>query len=176
MSYKSCGPQAGSNFLLAVSPSSVLMQPYRFPHIMEGISWSQKRNSQFPNHLPSNGWELEDMSRCQSPREHRPLSPGSSGGCCCNDLRHDLVLGEHLQSSGCLGIGHGKVQEKPWLLKTIPESHWNALPEYTEPERSWVLYYFIHFYFLAGLFSWKFRTLKLSQAIRSKHAMRLPCG
>lgn len=67
-------------------------------------------------------------------------------------LRHDPVLGEHLQSGGCLEIGHGKVQEKPRLLKTIPESHWNALPEDTELERSWVLSYFIHFYFLAGLF------------------------
>lgn len=83
-------------------------------------------------------------------------------------LCHDPVLGEHLQHSGCLGIGHGKVQEKPRLLKTIPESHWNALPEYAEPERSWVLSYFIQFYFGAGHFSWKFRTLKLSQGISSK--------
>lgn len=51
-------------------------------------------------------------------------------------LHHDPVLREHLQSSGSLGIGHGKVHEKPRLLKTIPESHWNALPESTEPERS----------------------------------------
>lgn len=83
-------------------------------------------------------------------------------------LRCDPVLGKHLQSSGCLGIGHGKVHEKPRLLKTIPESHWNALPESAEPERSWVLSYFIHFYFGAGLFSWKFGTRKLSQGISPK--------
>lgn len=77
-------------------------------------------------------------------------------------LHQDPVLREHLQNSGCLEIGHGKVQEKPRLLKTIPEPHRDALPEYTEPKRSWVLSCFNHFYFLARLFHWKFRTLKLS--------------
>lgn len=92
-------------------------------------------------------------------------------------LHRDPVLGEHLQSSGCLEIGHGKVQEKPRLLKTIPEPHWNALPEYTEPERSWVLSYFIQFlFFWLDSFHWKFRTLQLSQGIRSKHARRLSRG
>lgn len=89
-------------------------------------------------------------------------------------LRCDQVLGEHLQSSGCLEIGHGKVQEKPRLLKTIPEPHWNALPEYTGPKRPRGLSYFIHSHFLAGLFCWKFRTLKLAQGIRSKNARGSP--
>lgn len=88
----------------------------------------------------------------------------------------DPILGKHLQNSGCLEIGHGKVQEKPRLLKTIPKPHWNALPEYTGPKRSRGLSYFIHSRFLAGLFCWKLRTLKLAQSTGSKHATWLPCG
>lgn len=153
------------------------MQPYCFPHIIERTSWSQRRNSQsFLISCPGTGgsWGTRGVAGAHVSSDLSALAVVVAA--VAMGLGHDPVLGEHLQSSGCLGIGHGKVQEKPRLLKTIPESHWNALPEYTELERSWVLCYFIHFYFLAGLFSWKFRMLKLSQTIRSKHATRLPCG
>lgn len=153
------------------------MQLYHFPHFMEGTSWSQRRISQnFPITCRGMGgcWRTWAIARAPASTDLSALATVVAA--VATGLRRDPALGEHLQTSGCLGIGHGKVQEKPRLLTTIPESHWNALPEYTEPKRSWVLCYFIHFYFLAGLFSWKCRTLKLSQAIRSKHATRLPCG
>lgn len=104
---------------------------------------------------------------------HVSSDPVALAAAVAEDLRGDPVLGEHLKGRGCLEIGHGKVQEKPRLLKTIPEPHWNALPEHTGPERSRGLSYLIHFHFLAGLFCWKFRKLKLSQGISSESATRL---
>ena len=44
---------------------------------------SEEKFTEFPNHLLRNGWVLEDVSLCQSPHDHRPFSPGNSGGCCC---------------------------------------------------------------------------------------------
>lgn len=84
-------------------------------------------------HLLGSGWDL-GKGCCQRPHEHWPLALGATVAAVEMGLCHDPVLREHLQICGCPGIGHGKIQEQPRLLTSIPESHWNVVPEYTEPE------------------------------------------
>lgn len=111
--------------------------------------------------------EMRAIARVHMTTDPAALAAGVTA--VARGLHHDPVLREHLQNSGCLEISHGKVQEKPRLLKTTPEPHRDALPEYTEPKRSWVLSCFILFFFFARLFHWKFRTLKLSQGFPVDH-------
>ena len=121
MCYKLCGPRAGSNFLLTVSPCPIcITSPTSWrglPDLRGGIH----RISQSPAEEWVGAGGREAIARAPASTDLSALATVVAA--VATGLRRDPALREHLQTSGCLGKGHGKVQEKPRLLKTIPESH-----------------------------------------------------